>query len=159
MPKSVEHAVWRRLAKRRGCLCRINLLQRTARARRACQRKGKKPSSAFVPTGCAPQENAVGSVLRQTHKLPPMSPYAKCNAQRSPRILQNLGKKLVTDLSAKPRFRKNRSKAEYKALAFCKKCGIMCILFNMGVFQDSPGVEGDSISVSQRLLRTKAKLN
>lgn len=159
MPKSVEHAVWRRLAKRRGCLCRTTLLQRTARARRACQRKGKKPSSAFVPTGCAPQENAVGRVLRRTHKLPPMSPYAKGQRAEVVTYFSELGQKLVTDLSTKPRFRKNRRKAEYKALAFCKKCGIMCILFNMGVFQDSPGVEGDSISVPQRLLRTKAKLN
>ena len=159
MPKSVEHAVWRRLAKRRGCLCRTTLLQRTARARRACQRKGKKPSSAFVPTGCAPQENAVGSVLRRTHKLPPMSPYAKRQRAEVATHSSELGQKTCDRFVSKAAISENRSKAEYKALAFCKKCGIMCILFNMGVFQDSPGVEGDSISVSQRLLRTKAKLN
>ncbi len=147
MPKSVEHAVWRRLARRRGCLCRTTLLQRTARARRACQRKGKKPSSAFVPTGCVHRKTPSGAYCGERTRCRRCRRTQNGNAQRSPRILQNLGKKLVTDLSAKPRFRKNRSKAEYKALAFCKKCGIMCILFNMGVFQDSPGVEGDSISV------------
>ena len=121
--------------------------------------KGKSPLPLLFRQGVRRRKTPSGAYCGERTSCRRCRRTQKDNAQRSPRILQNLGKKLVTDLSAKPRFRKNRSKAEYKALAFCKKCGIMCILFNMGVFQDSPGVEGDSISVSQRLLRTKAKLN
>ena len=104
----------------------------------------------------------VALFLSFSHIFTPKSPFA-CN------ITQKIFRKISPNrfLLAKvlfavlffATFRLIFAFVRYIMFTKCANCAkILSILPNLGVFSDSPGVEGDLISVSQSLLRKKGKL-
>lgn len=85
MPKSVEHAVWRRLAKRRGCLSGTASLPT----------KREKALFRFCSDRvCAAGKRRRERIAANVHTAAEVSRTQKDNAQRSSRIFQNSGKSL-----------------------------------------------------------------